>query len=211
MTTINVFNPAKGNKWLYLEMVREQRTAGELDIGRNGMEYVVGVLAHLNRANGKTFVADSTIAKQAGYAGNSHAFRAVRELLVESGYLKVWGEKRRAYEVSLLVPERLHDDYEELALSTRKVEIAPRPSRIRELTRNPVPLTPDPVPGTYVPGPVTPDLVPGTPSAWPSWQCAAPSIGKAECGCDDCGPVGTLPQEDNGRHTSLAAKYGRKR
>ncbi|WP_150247572.1 hypothetical protein [Streptomyces albofaciens] len=142
---LHVFNPAKGNKWLYLEMIRDQRTEGDLDIGRNGMEYVLGVLAHLNNATGKTFVADSTIAKQAGYAGNNHKFGAVREVMQDAGYLHVWGKKGRAFEVSLLVPARLHEQYEELSMSTRKVQTHPGASPMGELTHNSVP-------GTQIPG-----------------------------------------------------------
>ncbi|MFF4601608.1 hypothetical protein ACFY12_02460 [Streptomyces sp. NPDC001339] len=144
MRKIHVFNPAKGNKWLYTEMVRNQRTEGELDIGRNGMEYVLGILTHLNNASGKTFVADSTIAKQAGWTGNSHGFKEVRKTMVESGYLYVWGVKRRAYEVSLLVPDFLAEQYEELFLDTRKVQVDTEPSRIWELTQNSVLSTQNP-------------------------------------------------------------------
>ncbi|MFI5760201.1 hypothetical protein ACIA8F_04585 [Streptomyces sp. NPDC051563] len=152
---IHVFNPAKGNKWLYLEMIREQRTEGDLPIGRNGMEYVIGILTHLNRSNGKTFVADSTISKQAGYRGNSHEFREVRKVMMECGFLHVWGTKSRAYEVSLLVPERLHEEYDELQRCARRVEVLPKPSRIRELTHDPQPMTHNSGPGTLDPGPLT--------------------------------------------------------
>ncbi|MGW2230533.1 hypothetical protein [Streptomyces formicae] len=145
---IHVFNPAKGNKWLYLEMIREQRTEGDVALGRNGMEYVLGIMAHLNNASGKTFVSDSTIAKQAGYKGNSHGFKDVRKEMKDAGYLHVWGKKGRAFEVSLLVPERLHEEYEELSMTCRKVQIGTGPSHIRELTHNSEPGTHDPGLGT---------------------------------------------------------------
>ncbi|MFE2283142.1 hypothetical protein ACFXDJ_03060 [Streptomyces sp. NPDC059443] len=102
MTTINVFNPAKGNKWLCVEMVRQRRTDGELEISRNGMEYVLGILTHLNNASG-----------------------------------------------SLLVPPSLREEYEELHLSTRRVQIEAGSSPPGgELTRNSVLVTPDSEPSS---------------------------------------------------------------
>ncbi|MCM1967236.1 hypothetical protein [Streptomyces sp. G1] len=177
MTPIHVFNPAKGNKWLYVEMIRNERTEGALDLGvnggRNGMEYVLGILSHLNNATGKTFVSDSKIAKQAGFAGNAHGFKAVRSLLVEQGFLHVWGQKKgaRSYEVSLLVPGHLTDNYEELHMSTRAVQIkagSSGASSTEELTRDSVLATPDSEPVSRDPGPATQDAGPVTLDPEPS-------------------------------------------
>ncbi|MGD6754293.1 hypothetical protein [Streptomyces sp. BH105] len=124
-TTYHQFVPGLESRWLYWEMLQEEHAQGRLDLGvnggRNGLLYLSAILGYLNNKSGRTFVADTTIAKRLGFESRNHKFAEVRKLAEEQGLLKVHGKKGRAWEVSLGVPEMLHSEYTDLAMCVRSV------------------------------------------------------------------------------------------
>lgn len=117
-------------KWLYVEMLYEEIARGCLraDIDRDGFLYMIGLLHHLNRRQGKVFVARATIADDLGISSRGHGLKKAKVAYVRHGFLVEQGKQGRADVLTVTLPESLREQYPDLADATEGEVLNDKPA-----------------------------------------------------------------------------------